>query len=147
MEPTLDPEVIDQESLSWLKQVRIAGLNEKSTTGTHCFISGIGICDDGGVFTAQEWGSDPNFPTELGDAPATVPQFRVVANFDRKNWTEDGNFFPFHDACYRLPKNLVAGRLSSGYSDDVDGTLLFSLFSCGSVTPLNPYRRPQRAWS
>lgn len=138
MDPTLDPEVIDRKSLSWLKQVRIAGLNEKSTTGTHCFISGIGICDDGGIFTAQERGDDPNFPTEeqLGDAPGTLPQFRVVVDFGRKSWTEDGNFFPFHDACYRLLKNLAAGRLGSGYSNDVDATLLFSLFSCGSPGPI-----------
>jgi len=108
--------------MAWLDHIRIVGLNEKSAT---CFISGLGTCDDRGVFFADERGNDPNFPTEqeLLVSPGGVPEFRVV--YSSKSWTEDMNFLPFHDACFQILKRRAAGRLGCRYND-VDATKLWS---------------------
>jgi hypothetical protein len=112
--------------------MRIVGLNRESGSSKHCFISGDGTCDDTGVFFACERTDDPCFPNEeqLAIAPGDVPEFRVCYQPGVRSWPEDGNFFPFHSACYEVLKVLASGRLGDRDNDrdDVDATMLFSFF-------------------
>lgn len=130
--PRLDSELVTSKSISWITRMRIVGLNRESCSSKHCFISGEGTCNDTGVFFACERTDDPCFPNEeqLATAPGDVPEFRVCYPTGVRSWPEDGNFFPFHSACYEVLKVLASGRLGDRDNDrdDVDATMLFSFF-------------------
>jgi hypothetical protein len=123
---------VTTKSIQWITRMRIVGLNKESSSGKHCFISGEGTCDDGGIFFACDRSNDPVFPDDdqLAVAPGEVPEFRVCYLPGVRSRPEDGKFFPFHSACYEVLKILASGRLGDRDNDrdDVDATMLFSFF-------------------
>ncbi|KAH6983919.1 hypothetical protein EDB80DRAFT_783222 [Ilyonectria destructans] len=122
---TYDPELVNENSIAWLFQVRCLGFNCLSAGNSRAFISGPGSYEDAGSLEV-ELGDDPNQP----QSPTMFNCYEAI---------EQGieAVFPLHDCCLELLTECLTGAKDvSGLDKDVLYEAMFRL-SGGYATSLS----------